>query len=563
MHNNNIPLSEYPRPQLVRDSYRSLNGVWEYKITRVKDLPETYDGEILVPYSPECPLSVVNKLVTPKDYLFYRRYFDITDDINNDKIILHFTAVDQIAEVFINGQFIGEHIGGFLPFSFDIKPYVKEKDNELIVRVKDYSDTSHYSRGKQKLKRGKIWYSAQSGIYLPVWLEGVSNDYVESIKLTPNIDTETLEITVKSQAKSCKLHFFGKEIEIPTNEIYTLSVPSLNLWTPDNPFLYDFEISTKKDHVKSYFAMRKFSVMRDKNNIPRLALNNKPLFMKGLLDQGYYDKGWLTPRNEDDYVKDILLCKQLGYNVLRKHIKIETLRWYYHCDRLGVIVWQDFVNGGSSYNWWIIQTPLITHLKMKDKRYFWLGRRSKIGKQLALQEYKDTIEYLYNVPSLGLWTIFNEGWGQFDSKIVYDEMLKLDNTRPYDHASGWYDQGISDVCSLHIYLQDVFIPKPKQLKDRCLIVSECGGNTLPIEGHMFSDQVVGIKKYLTKEDWMNEYKRFIKEEIISNIPKGLSAFIYTQLSDVEDEVNGLITYDRQVLKFDIDEMKQINDKIHL
>lgn len=558
----NIPLNEYPRPQLVRDSYLSLNGVWEYAITKDMNLPKSWDGEILVPYSPECPMSGVNKFVSPKDYLFYKKVFDLPKEIDNDKIILHFTAVDQIAEVFINGHYLGYNIGGFLPFEFDIKPYIKEKDNVLLVRVKDFTDTSYHSRGKQRIKRGGIWYSPQSGIYLPVWLEGVSNDYIKSIKITPNIDEELVEITVNSDAKSAKLTFFNKILEIPTNEIYKLKVHEPILWTCDNPHLYNFTVETENDKISSYFAMRKFSTVIDKNGHRRLALNNKPLFMKGILDQGYFDQGWLTPRSEMDYINDILLCKQLGFNVLRKHIKIETLRWYYHCDRLGVIVWQDFVNGGSSYNWWVIQTPLITHLNMKDNKYFWLGRRSKVGKEQAIQEFKDTIEYLYNVPSIGLWTIFNEGWGQFDSIKVYEEMLKLDNTRIYDHASGWYDQGVSDTCSLHIYLQDVFVPKPKQLKGRSLIVSECGGNTLQIKGHTFNDKIVGIKKFATKEEWINEYKRFINEEIIPNISKGLSAFIYTQLSDVEDEINGFVTYDREVVKFDVDTINEINKKVH-
>ena len=558
----NIPLNEYPRPQLVRDSYLSLNGVWEYAITKDMNLPNSWDGEILVPYSPECPMSGVNKFVSPKEYLFYKKVFDLPKEIDNDKIILHFTAVDQIAEVFINGHYLGYHIGGFLPFEFDIKPYIKEKENVLLVRVKDFTDTSYHSRGKQRIKRGGIWYSPQSGIYLPVWLEGVSNDYIKSIKITPNIDEELVEITVNSDAKSAKLTFFNKILEIPTNEIYKLKVYEPILWTCDNPHLYNFTVETENDKVSSYFAMRKFSTVIDKNGHRRLALNNKPLFMKGILDQGYFDQGWLTPRSEMDYINDILLCKQLGFNVLRKHIKIETLRWYYHCDRLGVIVWQDFVNGGSSYNWWVIQTPLITHLNMKDNRYFWLGRRSKVGREQAIQEFKNTIEYLYNVPSIGLWTIFNEGWGQFDSIKVYEEMLKLDNTRIYDHASGWYDQGVSDTCSLHIYLQDVFVPKAKQLKGRSLIVSECGGNTLQIKGHTFNDKIVGIKKFATKEEWINEYKRFINEEIIPNISKGLSAFIYTQLSDVEDEINGFVTYDRAVVKFDVDTINEINKKVH-
>ena len=558
---NPSPLNEYPRPQLERKSYLSLNGYWEYNITQSEDIPNEFKGQILVPYSPECPLSEVNEFVSPKDYLYYKKTFDITPDIDNDKIILHFTAVDQIADVYINECYLGRHIGGYLPFEFDIKPFVKSKDNVLIVRVKDYSDTSFYSRGKQKIKRGGIWYTPQSGIYLPVWMEGVSNKYIKSIRLTPNIDTSSIKIEVESESNEVTLKLDDKTYIIPTNTQYVLKINNPILWSPENPYLYHFTLSNEFDEVKSYFALRKFSVVKDENNIKRLALNNKPYFMKGVLDQGYFGDGWLTPRSDEDYINDILLCKNMGYNVIRKHIKIETLRWYYHCDRLGMIVWQDFINGGTAYNFWIIQTPLITHFKLKDNAYKRLSRVSKEGREYSIQEFKDTINYLYNVPSIGLWTIFNEAWGQFDSIDVYNQMRQIDNTRLYDHASGWYDQGVSDVCSLHIYLQKVYIPKPSQLKDRVLIVSECGGNTLQIKGHTFNDKIVGIKKYKTKEKWMNEYKRFINEEIVNNIHKGLSAMIYTQLSDVEDEINGLVTYDREVVKFDIDEIKQINEKM--
>lgn len=558
---NLSPLNEYPRPQLERKSYLSLNGYWEYNITQSEDIPSEFKGQILVPYSPECPLSEVNEFVSPKDYLYYKKTFDITPDIDNDKIILHFTAVDQIADVYINEHYLGRHIGGYLPFEFDIKPFVKSKDNVLIVRVKDYSDTSFYSRGKQKIKRGGIWYTPQSGIYLPVWMEGVSNKYIKSIRLTPDIDISSIKIEVESTSNEVTLKLDDKTYIIPTNTQYVLKIDNPILWSPENPYLYHFTLSNEFDEVKSYFALRKFSVVKDENNIKRLALNNKPYFMKGVLDQGYFGDGWLTPRSDEDYINDILLCKNMGYNVIRKHIKIETLRWYYHCDRLGMIVWQDFINGGAAYNFWIIQTPLITHFKLKDNAYKRLSRVSEEGREYSIQEFKDTINYLYNVPSIGLWTIFNEAWGQFDSIDVYNQMRQIDNTRLYDHASGWYDQGVSDVCSLHIYLQKVYIPKPSQLKDRVLIVSECGGNTLQIKGHTFNDKIVGIKKFKTKEKWMYEYKRFINEEIVNNIPKGLSAMIYTQLSDVEDEINGLITYDREVVKFDIDEIKQINEKM--
>lgn len=555
------PLSEYPRPQLERKSYLSLNGYWEYAIRDNKDIPSTFDGNILVPFSPESPLSGVNKFVKPNQYLFYRLNIDNLKEIDNDKIILHFTAVDQIAEVFVNDKFILKHVGGFLPFSFDVKPYLKEKDNTLIVRVKDYSDTSYYSRGKQKINRGGIWYTPQSGIYLPVWAEGVSLDHIESIKLTPDIDNNEIIVNPKTTAKRVEMVLNSEKYNLIPNEDNHIKLEEVELWSPENPKLYYFTLKTNNDEVKSYFAMRKFSLVKDENNIYRLGLNNKPYFMKGLLDQGYYDKTMLTPRSEEDYINDITLAKAMGFNTLRKHIKLETLRWYYHCDRLGIIVWQDFVSGGEEYKFMTISSPLVTKLHSKDNKYKKFSRLNELGRKETLIEFKDTIEYLYNVPSLALWTIFNEGWGQFDAKKAYEMCLTLDNTRLYDHASGWHDQGVSDTKSLHVYFTRAKLPKKKHVKNRAIILSEAGGYSLITPNHVYSDKSFGYKMLKDKTALMDEYETFINKDILKNIKKGLSAFIYTELSDVEDEVNGFITYDREVVKVDIERIKEINDKV--
>lgn len=557
--NNNIPLSEYPRPQLERKSYLSLNGIWEYAIRNTSDIPNNFDGDILVPFSPESPLSGANKFVSPDDYLFYKKELNISKDIDNDKIILHFTAVDQIAEVFINDVLLIKHVGGFLPFEVDIKPYLNKDKNILVVRVKDYSDTSYYSRGKQKIKRGGIWYTAQSGIYLPVWLEGVSFDYIKDIKITPDIDNDEIIINPKTDSNSCVLELFDKEIELIPNSDNHIKLDQYELWSPENPVLYNFKIRTKNDEVDSYFAMRKFSTILDENNIKRLALNNKPYFMKGLLDQGYYDKSMLTPRSDEDYIRDIKLAKAMGFNTLRKHIKIETLRWYHYCDKIGMIVWQDFVSGGEDYKFVTISTPLVTKMHSDDRKYKKFSRANKVGREEAIIEFKDTINYLYSVPSIGLWTIFNEGWGQFDSKAIYEMCKDIDNTRIYDHASGWHDQGVSDTKSLHIYFTRVKLPKAKHVKGRSIILSEAGGYSLITKGHVYSDKSFGYKMLKNKEELIENYKTFINLDIVRHIPNGLSAFIYTQLSDVEDEVNGFITYDREVIKVDVDKIKELND----
>ena len=551
------PLNEYPRPQLYRDSYLSLNGYWDYEISESDELPTCYTKKILVPFSPESQLSEVNRILKPNEWLFYHLNFSLTNFLIKDKVILHFLGVDQIADVYINGHHLGQHVGGFLPFEFDIREYIKVDDNELIVRVKDYSDTSFYSRGKQRMNRGGIWYTPQSGIYFPVWLESVSSDYIKNIKITPDIDEEEVIINVTSEAEELSLHIFGMERPLTPNVDNHIKVKDMHLWSPEDPYLYFIRVSSENDEVTSYFAMRKFSLMKDELGYTRIALNSKPYFMKGVLDQGYYKKGLLTPPSYDDYVKDIDLVKSLGFNTIRKHIKIEIPRWYFECDKKGIIVWQDFVNGGEEYKFSTIAFPLITGIHLNDHKYKKFSRLNEYGRNLSLEEFKETINYLYNSPCIALWTIFNEGWGQFDAQKVYDELVQLDKTRLFDHASGWHDQRVSDVKSYHVYFKNF---KIKKKDNRSIVLSEFGGFVLPIDGH----KQVGKKTYKAFKDvdsWLKRYKKSIEIDVLKNIHLGLSATIYTQLSDVEDELNGFITYDREVLKVDPKKIKEINDLI--
>ena len=552
------PLSEHPNPQFQRDSYLCLNGEWDYKITKREGIPSSWDGKILVPYSPESPLSGVNHILQPDEYIFYRLIFELEPNFIKEKVILHFLGVDQTAEVYLNGHFLISHTGGFLPFEVDIKPYLEEK-NSLIVKVKDVTDRSYHSRGKQRLKHGGIWYTPQSGIYLPVYLESVPYIHVNSFKITPDIDRQEIVINVQSNADVCELTVFDSIRKIPTNEDIPIDVPDMHLWSPEDPYLYPLKIKVRDDEVSSYFAMRKFSIVKDENNIPRLALNNKPIFMKGVLDQGYYQKGLLTPPSYDDYINDIELVKSLGFNMIRKHIKIEIPRWYYECDKRGIIVWQDFVNGGSKYHFPTIAFPLIFNIHHKDRHHHMFSRKSEEGRNEALSEFKQTINYLYNFPCIALWTVFNEGWGQFDSKKVVNELLKIDNSRLYDHASGWHDQKIGDLKSMHVYFKRVKLPKKE---NRCIILSEFGGLVLPVEGHRIEGNSV-YKKFSSPEEYLDAYQNMIEEDVIKNIPQGLSATVYTQLSDVEEETNGFITYDREVVKINPKKIKLINDKIHL
>ena len=562
MSNNKIPLSEYPRPQLKRDSYICLNGYWDYAIRGIEAIPEEYDGKILVPYSPEVEKSGVNKTVMPNDYLFYRLNYKLPKDFIKDIVILHFGAVDQIAEVFINGKFALKHIGGFLPFSLDVKPFINDENLEIVLRVQDTTDSSYHSSGKQKLKPEGIWYKPQSGIYMPVWIESVRVGFIEKLRITPNIDAKTVQISFQSTKKAAKLELNGLTYDIEAEKDNIIPIENPILWSPENPHLYNFKIYNDVDEVESYFAMRKISLVKDDKNRLVIALNNEPYFMKGVLDQGYYQDGLLTPNSDEDYINDINLVKALGFNVSRKHIKIESLRWYYHCDRLGLLVWQDFVNGCTKYDFWLNQVPLFVRYKINDHQYKKFFRDNEEGRKETYQEFLDTIDLLYNSPCIVLWTIFNEAWGQFDAREMYEKLKVIDPTRLYDHASGWHDQGSSDVKSMHIYKWKVKVPNKHKIKQRAFICSECGA-------YILDKRLKEAKKkegfiYLlfnNKEDFQQEYVRFITKEIIPAKRAGMSAFIYTQLSDVEEEMNGFITYDRKEIKVDIDKIKEINDTI--
>ena len=560
MQENKIPLSEYPRPQFKRDSYICLNGYWEYAIKKEDKIPSKFDGQILVPFSPEVEKSGVNKTVLPDDYLFYRLNIELPKEFIKDKVILHFGAVDQIAEVFVNDQFVMKHIGGFLPFEMDIKPYLDDNKATIILRVQDTTNASYHSSGKQALKPEGIWYKPQSGIYMPVWLESVKTGYIESIKITPDIDEKVVKISFKSSNKSAKLNLKNQIYEIEADKENIIPIKNMELWSPENPYLYEFTISNDVDEVSSYFAMRKVSLMQNEKGMKVIALNNQPYFMKGVLDQGYYQDGLLTPNSDEDYINDINLIKSLGFNVSRKHIKIESMRWYYHCDRLGLLVWQDFVNGCTKYDFWLNQVPLFVRYKINDHRYKKFFRENEEGRREALNEFKETIDLLYNCPCIVYWTIFNEAWGQFDAKEIYQELKLIDPTRIYDHASGWHDQGSSDVKSMHIYKWKVKVPNRFKLKGRAYVCSECGA-------YILDKRLKEAKKkegfiYLlfnNKEGFQKEYLRFINEEIIPAKKRGMSGFIYTQLSDVEEEMNGFVTYDRKEIKVDIPVIKEINE----
>ena len=569
-------LEEYPRPQLKRDNYTILNGYWNYAITHSSAFPASYDGKILVPFSPESLLSGVERQLQPEEYLWYERSIFLSaeefssltaagqeshdacrnyDGCRSKRLLLHFGAVDQYAHVYLNGQSVCRHTGGYLPFEADITPFLKEGENSLAVCVRDVSDTSYHTRGKQTLKRGGMFYTAQSGIWQTVWMEWVPENYIQKLYLTPDFDGSSLHIRMLTAgSEPVNIQVFAGErriFHISYEEPHlSLRIPirEMHPWTPDIPYLYTLKIQFGSDMVESYFAMRTFTTERNRKGIMRFCLNHKPIFLHGVLDQGYWPDGLYTAPSDDALIYDIRSMQKLGFNMMRKHIKIESARWYYHCDRLGMIVWQDMVSGGSTYSMPLVCyfPTLFPHISshLKDNRYRLFGRLSEKGRKEWTKECLDTVDYLYNVPSIATWVPFNEGWGQFDANRIARLIKAKDPTRPVDHASGWFDQGGGDFKSVHNYFRKLSVLKGP----RAYVLSEYGGYACRIPGHSSVERIYGYRQYPTKEEFSIAYHKLINRSLKPLIEKGLCGAVYTQVSDVEEEVNGLLTYDRKICK---------------
>ena len=561
-------LQEYPRPELVRESYINLNGFWDMAITKTSALPSVYDRQILVPFSPEAPLSGVNRQLKPDEYLHYQRTVKLPDNKAGGRWILHFGAVDQGCEVFLNGIRIGTHVGGYLPFSLDVTEYAGEGENLLQVVVWDLSDTSWHAKGKQSLERGGMWYTAQSGIWQTVWMEAVPAHYVRELKLTPDYDHGKVRVKVLTNETEKKIpvratvSFRGNDIgvwEITCNRSSELSIPDFKSWTPETPNLYDIQITMEDDTVAGYFGMRKYSVERDGKGILRFFLNNKPYYHNGVLDQGYFPDGLYTAPSDEALSFDIQTMKDLGFNMLRKHIKIEPARWYYHCDRIGMLVWQDMVCGGDRYRYWFVtlmpNVQMWTGRVFSDHNYRLFSRAGEEGRREFKQELKETIRRLYNHPCIAAWVPFNEGWGQFDAQEAVKLIRRLDPNRLIDEASGWFDQGGGDMYSIHNYFRKLRV-RPK--KNRVVALTEYGGYFCQEPEHSFCDKVYGYRKYASSAELTEGISKLWEKELIPNIPKGLSASVYTQVSDIEEELNGLITYDREIMKIDPARMRREN-----
>ncbi len=545
--------------------------------------PLAYDGKILVPFSPESLLSGVNRILRPGELLWYRRTIELPAIPKEKRLLLHFGAVDEEAMVFVNGRRVAHHHGGYLAFAADITEAVRPGTNVLTVCVRDTTDLSWCLRGKQKLEPGGMFYTPQSGIWQTVWLEEVPKTFIQRLDIRPDVahsqvrirvltnapakvriqltgggifaDREIWEACEKSNgilrfAQDDKIITEQKSFEGNSGEEFRIPIANMQLWSPECPYLYTFAVTAGADTVSSYFAMRCISVGPDENGVPRICLNGKPYFNNGVLDQGYWSDGLYTPPSDEALLYDIKTMKAAGFNTLRKHIKIECMRWYYHCDRLGMLVWQDIPNGGGrSIKNFILYLPttlpfVTSHYS--DKRYFLFSRQSARGRRAFEAECRAIVRQLQSVPSIVLWTPFNEGWGQFDALRIADMFRQMDPDRLVDHASGWYDQGGGDINSAHVYFYNLKVQRGK--RPYCL--TEYGGLTMHINDHSFSPQTFGYEVIKTPEEFRKKYADFMGR-IEKLKAKGLAAAIYTQLSDVEEEVNGLLTYDRKVNKLEM------------
>ena len=575
------PLAEYPRPALRRDSCEILNGPWQYAITQTAEHPAAWQGTIRVPYSPEAPASGVNRTLQPGQWLHYHRLFAPPTG-EGGRVLLHFGAVDYACAVQVNGHLAGGHRGGYWPFTLDITDLLNGTGrNSLWVAVQDPTGHGTQARGKQTLKPGGMFYPAQSGIWQTVWLERVPDNYIQTLTVTPDYDARTVTVRVHTAKPGGAVNLWamvraggvtiaedwGSDEADQDGEV-TLNIPEEHFfpWSPDTPFLYDLTVGTTQgeeaglDTVHSYFALRKWSCAPDAHGVLRFCLNDKPILLNGLLDQGYWPEGLYTPPSDAAVERELGEVKALGFNLLRKHAKIEPQRWYYHCDRLGLIVWQDIVNGGSAYNLWFVTyltnvlQPLLRRFPDGKAAYSLLSRAKPAGREEYAHELADTVQALRCHPCIACWVPFNEGWGQFDAGKAVQALRTLDDTRLVDEASGWFDQGGGDVHSLHNY----FYPLRIRPQKRTVALSEYGGIAWPMPGHEPPRKTYGYGTAKDRQELIARYKKLQLKTVLPQLEKGLSALVYTQLTDVEDEVNGLFTYDRAAVKPDANAVRSVN-----
>lgn len=573
--NPDCPLPEYPRPQLVREAWMNLNGLWNYAIEPINaPQPEQFQGQILVPFPVESSLSGVGKTLHPDQHLWYRRSFSIPDEWKSQRVLLHFGAVDWQTQVWCNGQPIGTHQGGYDPFSFELTTFLRYgSDNELVVRVYDPTSEGRQERGKQTLKPGFVFYTAVSGILQTVWLEPLPKVFIKEIKLTPHIDPAFLEtnVTLSEELSDYKIRIqLLEDQNIRSQAIFAgteplvLTVEKTHLWSPDDPFLYDLKIELLQndqvvDSVNSYCGFREIKIQHDLNGVPRIYLNGEQIFQYGPLDQGYWPDGLYTASTDEALRYDIQFCKSLGMNMIRKHIKVEPARWYYHCDRLGMLVWQDMPCGGKVPHTLVLGMGFLLNLKIRDdRRYHWFGREDEQIRENFKIELKAMMDTLHNHPSIVVWVPFNESWGQFNAKEIGDWVKAYDPSRLVDVASGWFDQGNGDIYSIHKYVGPGM---PKVEKERTVALSEFGGIGLKIDGHLWQEEKLFAYRMVKSKQELTDWYLKLMQKLIGLKEKGLVAAIYTEICDVEYEINGYLTYDREVMKMDSDLISAAHQKL--
>ena len=558
---------QYPRPQMVRSRWQNLNGLWDYALTP-KDASEPGDfgGEILVPFAIESALSGVKKVPGAEQRLWYRRAFSVPSEWAGERVLLHFGAVDWHATVSVNGKTVGEHKGGYTPFSFDITSALNDGDEqELVVSVWDPTDTWTQPRGKQVSEPEGIWYTSVTGIWQTVWMEPVPGGAITSLSVVPDVDSQSIRLTVGTRATSpgmtvrATVYYKGQRLVHGVgrpNQPLTITVENPRLWSPDNPNLYDLDVHLTRgenplDQVSSYFAMRKVSLGKDDRGFTRLMLNNRPTFMLGPLDQGWWPDGLYTAPTDEALRYDIEVTKKLGFNMARKHVKVEPSRWYYHCDRLGLMVWQDMPNGN-------LRRGQPNNLRVAPDAADDAERPADSATQFEA-ELAELIDYFSFFPSIVSWVPFNEGWGQYDSTRISEWVQKRDPTRLVNATSGWTDRGAGHVYDSHMY------PGPGMehvSPERATLLGEFGGLGWPVEDHLWWDKRNwGYRTFYSREDVNNKYQEVVRN-VVGPIGHGLAAAVYTQTTDVEGEVNGLMTYDRELVKFDEQKLRDVHDLLY-
>ena len=549
LSSNETPWNVYPRPQMRRDSILNLNGQWEFEINERK-FPRKYHKTIQLPFCPESKLSGLEMHYPDGIGLFYRRRFSLPQGFHRGRVLLHIGAADQYLECFVNDKKVGYHAGGYESMTFDITDVLQE-ENEIRFRCYDNLKNQNYPYGKQTLSRGGMWYTPVSGIWQTVWLESVPERYIQKL----NIENRGYTVTISTEPKM-EGNVIVPELGEFTlhNGSVTITPENPNLWSPENPYLYDFTVKTEQDEVQSYFAIRSLEIKKV-GDYPRLCLNGKPYFFHGLLDQGYWPDGIFTPAKPECFADDILAMKRLGFNTLRKHIKVEPEEFYYQCDKLGMIVFQDMVNNGDYGFFRDTALPTVGIQKLNDRKM----HSDPTTRKMFLDGMTATVNQLKNHPCICYWTIFNEGWGQFDSDNVYDVFKKLDDTRFIDSTSGWFRRHNTDVDSRHVYFRKVKLSGDGK---KPLVLSEFGGKTYKCDGHVFNpDKTYGYGSCDSLEKLNESVAKLYLDEVLPCVKNGLCAAIYTQVSDVEDEINGLLSYDRKVCKLTEETMLPIAEAL--